>query len=390
MSEETIYDQNEVKQSPMNTGQNGETNNVSEKSEKKKKTLGKVGAAAAGVAVGLGLGLSPKLVFPNNPEEDEDLEAGDESLEDGEQQEGEGEEPIEVDAPQSSGHLTGHDMDVATGVDDSMSFGQAFAAARHEVGPGGLFVWHGNTYGTYYGNEWNAMSPDDRAQYWADVNHTTAQLGPDSETEPLIDPNDNMANNGETPVGDPEPPEDPNDNMANNEETPVGDPEPPEDPNGNMANNGDEPVGEPEIPIDEPETLVLNEEDIISSEDADGDGSIDTLIVDANGNEFEDMVLDLDSDGQFDTLVIDPDLNVDDENIVEINGLEVVSDDEPGFGIEDPNLVLGEDEPEPYYPDPEFEDNTIDENPDIDPLASLTPDPDVPSIDNNMNMDDFA
>ncbi|MGM9846598.1 MAG: hypothetical protein ACI31F_01465 [Muribaculaceae bacterium] len=54
---------------------------------------------------------------------------------------------------------------VASGVNDSMSFGEAFAAARAEVGAGGCFVWHGNVYGTYYANEWNAMSEDQHGQF---------------------------------------------------------------------------------------------------------------------------------------------------------------------------------------------------------------------------------
>lgn len=53
----------------------------------------------------------------------------------------------------------------ATGVNDSMSFSQAFAAARAEVGPGGSFTWHGQVYGTYYENEWNAMTPQEQNQF---------------------------------------------------------------------------------------------------------------------------------------------------------------------------------------------------------------------------------
>lgn len=50
------------------------------------------------------------------------------------------------------------DLTIATAVKDDMSFAQAFAAARAEVGAGGAFEWHGNVYSTYYANEWNAMS----------------------------------------------------------------------------------------------------------------------------------------------------------------------------------------------------------------------------------------
>lgn len=59
---------------------------------------------------------------------------------------------------------------VASGVNDNMSFNEAFAAARSEVGAGGCFVWHGNVYGTYYASEWNAMSPAQRDEF---VSQTT-------------------------------------------------------------------------------------------------------------------------------------------------------------------------------------------------------------------------
>lgn len=49
------------------------------------------------------------------------------------------------------------DAPVAYSVNDNMSFNEAFAAARSEVGPGGVFSWHGGVYGTYYANEWANM-----------------------------------------------------------------------------------------------------------------------------------------------------------------------------------------------------------------------------------------
>lgn len=50
-------------------------------------------------------------------------------------------------------------------VSDSMSFSEAFAAARAEVGPGGVFYWHGGVYGTYYANEWDAMTAEDKQEF---------------------------------------------------------------------------------------------------------------------------------------------------------------------------------------------------------------------------------
>ncbi len=50
-------------------------------------------------------------------------------------------------------------------VDDNMTFEQAFAEARAEVGPGGVFVWHGGIYSTYNESEWNAMSEEQHTEY---------------------------------------------------------------------------------------------------------------------------------------------------------------------------------------------------------------------------------
>lgn len=60
-----------------------------------------------------------------------------------------------------------NDIAVATTVNDDMSFGEAFAAARADVGPGGCFEWRGNVYGTYTAEEWNHMTADERAD-WSD------------------------------------------------------------------------------------------------------------------------------------------------------------------------------------------------------------------------------
>lgn len=60
-------------------------------------------------------------------------------------------------------------------VDDNSSFAEAFAEARNQVGPGGVFEWHGKLYGTYTADEWNAMTPEQRAEYQQAVFRTNAQ-----------------------------------------------------------------------------------------------------------------------------------------------------------------------------------------------------------------------
>ena len=78
---------------------------------------------------------------------------------------------------------------VAENVAEDMSFNDAFAIARHEVGPGGVFEWHGKLYNTYYENEWNGMDSSEKEQFFESVsqaNLDSNNIAP-SHVEPLHD-----------------------------------------------------------------------------------------------------------------------------------------------------------------------------------------------------------
>ena len=60
--------------------------------------------------------------------------------------------------------VEGTDIHIAV-VDQDLTFGEAFAAARAQVGAGGVFEWHGGIYGTYYATEWNQMSAAQQQQF---------------------------------------------------------------------------------------------------------------------------------------------------------------------------------------------------------------------------------
>ncbi len=76
--------------------------------------------------------------------------------------------PVEPEDPYPP-YLDG-ELEFSNAVDDSMSFSEAFAAARADVGPGGVFEWHGGIYGTYYATEWNSMSDAEKAEYGSHIN----------------------------------------------------------------------------------------------------------------------------------------------------------------------------------------------------------------------------
>lgn len=84
-------------------------------------------------------------------------------------------------------------------VDDNVSFSQAFADARAQVGPGGVFEWRGKVYGTYYKEEWDNMSRAERAEYqskidYKDVMHHDSQ---DSAVHQASTTHSELSDNGD-------------------------------------------------------------------------------------------------------------------------------------------------------------------------------------------------
>lgn len=152
----------------------------------------KVGGALAG---GAAAGLGGALLIGGIKAQAAEIPADDEGAVD------DVVEPVEG----AGNEWTDGEVAVAHGVNDGMSFGEAFAAARAEVGAGGAFEWRGGIYGTYTENEWNSMSPAERAEYgshfdWGGIS-----------SEPENDPSANVGVGAETgvhgddrPVSDPE------------------------------------------------------------------------------------------------------------------------------------------------------------------------------------------
>lgn len=50
-------------------------------------------------------------------------------------------------------------------VKQEVPFKEAFDTARAQVGPGGIFEWHGQWYNTYTAEEWTGMTPENRDDY---------------------------------------------------------------------------------------------------------------------------------------------------------------------------------------------------------------------------------
>jgi hypothetical protein len=118
--------------------------------------------------------------------------------------------------PPLSEDFNGEEIPHANSVTDSMSFNEAFAAARHEVGAGGVFQWHGGVYGTYYRDEWNSFSPeyrnafsnypyvqnDSHANTTPEVQDTTSVPLTDENTETVAEEHSSSPSHSDVPVGD--------------------------------------------------------------------------------------------------------------------------------------------------------------------------------------------
>lgn len=213
------------------------------KESQKKKLL--TGALNGIVGIAGGVGLMSAFSFvskddagnaiqPENSNQEEDNNGADSIVE----------EPVIIytDAP------------FANSITDDMSFNEAFGAARSEVGQGGFFEWNGETYNTYYKDEWDAMSEAEQNEFLNSVDENAI------ETVTVVEP----------------------------------DPEPITQP---------EPTLEPEV------VYEITEEDYIETGDLNQDGKVDVARVDANGNDIPDFVLDINGDGTMDQLYLDLDPN---------------------------------------------------------------------------------
>lgn len=89
--------------------------------------------------------------------------------------------PVQEEAPtpQEAIVATSEGVKVAQ-VDDDVSFSEAFADARAQVGPGGVFEWRGHVYNTYYESEWENMSPAERAEYQSKIDYSAVTDGSDT------------------------------------------------------------------------------------------------------------------------------------------------------------------------------------------------------------------
>jgi hypothetical protein len=142
---------------------------------------------------------------------------------------------------------------------EELSFGDAFEVARAEVGPGGVFYWHGGIYNTYTAAEWNGMTPEQKQEF-------AQQVQPEIDAHHVSTPTDAHPEVASQPTGaeDVQVVDHPEDTSTSDADVHI--------------------VGRGEI--DGHEAVAL---------DVDNDGDADVAIIDINDNEMvdnDDVVMD--------------------------------------------------------------------------------------------------
>lgn len=159
-NEETILDP----QYSNAESQKKETSSVEQPKAEDKKSAGwgeKAAYAVGGAVVGAGVTMAEQAAAATSEER----------MELPEETEGENtEEQHAAPEPEDAIVATATGVRVAQ-VDDNASFSQAFADARAQVGPGGVFEWHGRVYGTYYKDEWDNMTAEEKHDYQASIDY---------------------------------------------------------------------------------------------------------------------------------------------------------------------------------------------------------------------------
>ena len=265
-----------------NTPKNDQENLDGNKSSKNSKAaLGAsiVGGVAGGVALNMmasNMGWSMSrdgLTFNQLPDQEFETESGTLTLQDSDQ-DGVYDAPIIDTSSVDVGSASVCEENL-----DDMPFGEAFASARQDVGAGGVFVYEGNSYSTYYKEEWDEMSEDDRQEYWASVGNAEEEneyLASTYQDESVNDDSNEAASYTSS-------------SSMTAEEVPL-----------DLDEDG----------VNESVLVDINEDGVHDAvlTDTDGDGNVDTAFIDTDGDNEPDLIIaDTDNDGQADRYAKDTD-----------------------------------------------------------------------------------
>lgn len=214
-----------------------------------------------------------------------------------------------------------HDVTVdssdVVAVNEGQSFSDAFAQARAEVGPGGVFRWHGGVYGTYTKEEWEAMSPEEQRQFSQNAMSAAENAGEGSSVH--VSTGSAHEEHHNITGGNVEP------------HTPELTPEPNPEPRPAVNNPDDVYV------------VGVHDEQL-------ADGSVVTVgKLEGDGIDSDILVVDVDRDSVFDVAISDVNGNgqIDEGEVADISGAGLRT---PNAGM-DPNVHTAQNDIAPDMPD---------------------------------------
>ena len=237
----------------------------------------------------------------------------------------------------------------AQSVTDEMTFNEAFASAREELGQGGFFEYQGNTYNTYYKEEWEDLSLDHQEAFLTSV-HKSADYESIQELDAL-EPMD-------TPLEDLE--------IVEAEEAAV--------------EVEDELIA---TPISEEQEVEIVDEEVSGGVeyvpmDLNKDGIQDAIATDIDGDDFVDVLaIDANADGIPETYMIDSDDDLTMDTIIIDEQEDGFQGDEPVFKMDQEQVL-------------EIDDFQIDTEDSLsDESLSSNMEEDLPDLDNDADISDF-
>lgn len=239
-----------------------------------------------------------------------------------------GEEPDPNQEPEQTTEPTSEldslivgDVAKATSVTEDMSFSEAFAAARAEVGPGGVFEWHGQLYGTYTAAEWDNMTAEEQHGF----NENFAWTSSNEHDTTLADNHDTNDNHEVLEVKT-------DDQDVADEDVQVKTSTPDDN-----IDNYDGPESEVVAVVDESDVEILG----VVHDDETG-ANIGGMVI----GDQEVVLVDIDGDGTFDLMAADinGDMELSDDEFIDISEQGLTVDDLGGISETDNALFASNDD----------------------------------------------
>lgn len=240
-----------------------------------------------------------------------------------------GEEPDPNQEPEQTTEPTSEldslivgDVAKATSVTEDMSFSEAFAAARAEVGPGGVFEWHGQLYGTYTAAEWDNMTAEEQHGF----NENFAWTSSSNEHDTTLADNHDTNDNHEVPEVKTD------DQVVADEDVQVKTSTPDDN-----IDNYDGPESEVVAVVDESDVEILG----VVHDDETG-ANIGGMVI----GDQEVVLVDIDGDGTFDLMAADinGDMELSDDEFIDISEQGLTVDDLGGISETDDGLFASNDD----------------------------------------------